>query len=231
VIGENKRGESPLFCYTSIVMVKKIFFDNKKIGLTKEELAIFSPLDTPEKIQTFVSAIPHNFERNGDSCMSVREVLAQRRAHCIEGAIVAALAFWVHGEKPLLMDLVADRTDFDHVVALFKRNGCWGAISKGNHAYTLYRDPVYRTLRELAMSYFHEYYDLKGKKTLREYSLPFDLRKYKPKKWITGPDSWTIAEEIDDARHFPLITSVQVRTLREIDAIERRVAKLTITKR
>ncbi len=210
-------------------IVKK--FDNKKIGLTAEEFALLSALNSPSKVQSFVSAIPHNFERNGDSCMSVREVLAKRRAHCIEGAIVAALAFWINGERPLLMDLVAGGGDFDHVVALFKRDGCWGAISKGNHAYTLYRDPVYRTLRELAMSYFHEYYDLEGKKTLREYSLPFDVRKFKPEQWITGADAWTIAEDIGGARHFPLVTAHQVGKLREIDDIERKVAKMTITKR
>lgn len=207
--------------------MKKIIFNNKIIGLTPDELAIFAKLTSPEKIQTFVSAIPHNFERNGDSCMSVREVLAKRRAHCIEGAIVAALALWVHGERPLLMDLVAGGGDFDHVVTLFKRNGCWGAISKGNHAYTLYRDPVYRTLRELAMSYFHEYYDLRGKKTLREYSLPFDIRKYKSEDWITGVDAWRLAEDIGSVRHFPLVTQHQVLSLRGIDEIERKVAKIT----
>ena len=207
--------------------MKKIIFNNKIIGLTPDELAIFAKLTSPEKIQTFVSAIPHNFERNGDSCMSVREVLAKRRAHCIEGAIVAALALWVHGERPLLMDLVAGGGDFDHVVTLFKRNGCWGAISKGNLAYTLYRDPVYRTLRELAMSYFHEYYDLGGKKTLREYSLPFDIRKYKSEDWITGVDAWRLAEDIGSVRHFPLVTQHQVSSLRGIDEIERKVAKIT----
>lgn len=212
-------------------MVKKIKFDNAKIGLTQKELGILQKLSTPQKIQSFVSAIPHNFERGGDSCMSVREVLLKRRAHCIEGAIVAALAFWVHGEKPFLMDLVADKSDYDHVVALFRRNGCWGAISKGNHAYTLYRDPVYRTLRELAMSYFHEYYDLRGKKTLRKYSLPFDIRKYKPDDWITGTGAWAIAEDINNIRHFQLITSAQARSLREIDDIERKVARITTTKR
>lgn len=211
--------------------MKKIIFDNEKIGLSEKELEIFSALGTPAAIQSFVSAIPHNFERNGDSCMSVREVLAKRRAHCIEGAVVAALAFWVHGEKPLLMDLVAGGGDFDHVVALFKRNGCWGAISKGNHAYTLYRDPIYRTLRELAMSYFHEYYDTDGIKTLRAYSLPFDIRKYQPEEWVTGEDAWTIAEDIGKVRHFPLISAHQASSLREIDDIERTVAKITITKR
>jgi hypothetical protein len=209
--------------------VKK--FNNAKIGLSDEEIDILASLDSPSKIQTFVSSIPHNFERNGDSCMSVREVLRTRRAHCIEGALVAALAFWMHGERPLLMDLVAGEGDFDHVVAVFKRDDCWGAISKGNHAYTLYRDPVYRTLRELAMSYFHEYYDTRGVKTLREYSLPYSLRRYDPSVWITGLDAWKVAEDLGTIRHFPLVTKEQAHALREIDDIERKVAKMTITKR
>jgi len=208
--------------------VKKITFNNEKIGLTREELAIFSKLNSPEKIQTFVSAIPHNFEPDGDSCMSVREVLATHRAHCIEGAMVAALAFWIHGERPLLMDLVAGKGDFDHVVTLFKRDGCWGAISKGNHAYTRYRDPVYRTLRELAMSYFNEYYDTNGVKTLREYSLPFDIRKYKPEVWITGTGAWAIAEDIGSVRHFALLRPHQAHSLRDIEDVEKRAAEITV---
>lgn len=203
-------------------------FDYKKIGLTEKEFFILKRLDTPAAIQDFVSAIPQNFEPDGDSCMSVRETLAKRRAHCIEGALVAALAFWAHGEKPLLMDLVAGEGDFDHVVAIFKRDGCFGAISKGNHAYTRYRDPVYRTLRELAMSYFHEYYDTHGVKTLRSYSVSFDLRKYAPADWITGEGAWKIAEDIDGIRHFPLITAKQAKTLRKIEDIEHRAAKVTV---
>ena len=153
-------------------------FDNNKIGLTVRELSTLKKLNTPQKIQDFVSAIPQNFEPNGDSCMSVREVLTTRRAHCIEGALVAALAFWICGEKPLLMDLSANDRDEDHIITLFKKNGYWGAISKGNHAYVRYRDPVYKTIRELAMSYFHEYFLKSGKKTLRQYSALLNLNNF-----------------------------------------------------
>ena len=218
----------PVFCYNNIM--KKIHFDNSVIRITKQELAMFKKLTTPQKVQDFVSSLHHNFELNGDSCMSVREVLRARRGHCIEGAIVAALAFWVHGRKPLLLDLRAEN-DFDHVVALFKENGKWGAISKGNHAYTLYRDPVYRTVRELVMSYFHEYYNTKGRKTLRAFSRPFDLRRYKPEVWITGEGAWQVAEDIDAAPHTVLFSKKDVRNLRIIDEIETRVSKLVIDKR
>ena len=210
-------------------MLKK--FDNKKIGLTDKELKILTSLNTPEKIQDFISAIPQNFEPDGDSCMSVREVLAKRRAHCIEGALVAALALWIHGEKPLILDLVAGEDDFDHVVTVFKRNGCWGAISKGNHAYTRYRDPVYRTLRELAMSYFHEYYDTRGVKTLRSYSIPHDLSKYKSEEWITGVGAWKVAEDLEGIRHFKLITAKQAKSLRVIENVERKAAAITVHSR
>ncbi len=200
--------------------VKK--FDNKKIGLTKEELAVLVKLNTPQKIQTFVSAIPQNFEPNGDSCMSVREVLRTNRALCMEGALLAALALWVHGDRPLILDLSAVDDD-DHVVAVFKRNGCWGAISKGNHPYVRYRDPVYRTLRELVMSYFHEYYNKKGEKTLRTYSRLVDLSAQKPLAWITGAGAWEIAELLCDVRHYPLLAQASAKHLRPIEAIEKRL--------
>ena len=112
-------------------------------------------LRTPIQIQDFVSALPVNFEPDGDTCLSVAGALRGRRAHCIEGAFIAACALWMNGEQPLLMDFQA-RGDDDHVIALFRQNGLWGAISKSNHIWLRWRDPVYRSPRELAMSYFHE---------------------------------------------------------------------------
>ena len=205
-------------------MVKRNF-DHTKIGLTSKELAVLMKLDTPQKIQDFVSAIPQNFERNGDSCMSVREVLKTNRAHCIEGALLAALAFWLHGGKPLLVDLSANNEDDDHIIAVFKRDGCWGAISKGNHAYGRYRDPIYRTLRELVMSYFHEYYNPKGDKTLRTYSRPLDLTHYKPEEWITGKNSWKIASDICGIAHYRFISKQQEKILKPVDEIQLRITK------
>lgn len=199
-----------------------IHFDNTKIGLTQKELATLSKLNTPQRIQTFVSAIPQNFEPNGDSCMSVREVLQTNRALCMEGALLAALALWVHDEQPLIVDLSAVDDD-DHVIAVFKRNGYWGAISKGNHPYVRYRDPVYRTLRELVMSYFHEYYNVKGEKTLRSYSRPINLASLPPESWITSDNAWTIAQKLCDVRHHPLLAKSAEKTLRPIEDIERRL--------
>ena len=137
------------------------------LALSSREFALLGRLATPQKIQKFVNAIPANHETGGETILSVREVLRQRRAHCIEGAFVAACALWVHGEPPLVMHMDCAPSDWPHVVALFRRGGAWGAISKTNGAVLRFRDPVYRTLRELAMSYFHEYSDKAGRKTLR----------------------------------------------------------------
>jgi hypothetical protein len=206
--------------------MRKRFARRADLGLTGAEFRILARLDSPERIQAFVDAIPANFEPDGDTVLSVREVLRRRRAHCIEGAMLAACAFWIHGEPPLLVDLEAVQ-DYDHVVAAFRRNGCWGAISKTNHTVLRYRDPVYRSLRELAMSYFHEYANRRGQKTLRTYSQVFDLRTVDPTLWVTsGEDCFAIAERLDELRHFPLISTRQVRELRTRDRMERRSQQL-----
>ena len=168
-------------------------------------------------MQDFVIGLRANFEPRGDTLRSVRGSLRHGEAHCIEAAFVAACALWLHGEPPLLMDLTAVG-DADHVVALFRRNGCWGAISKSNHAWLRWRDPVYRTLRELAMSYFHEYFN-KGRKTLRTYSTSVDLRRFAPETWITSEeDCWDVGAAVDDARHYRLIAPAQMRWLMPPDA-------------
>ena len=154
--------------------MKRRFARREDLGLSKGEFATLARLSTPQKIQNYLNALPQNFEPDGQTCLSVREVLHQKRAHCIEGAMLAALALWIQGEPPLLLDLKATR-DYDHVVALFRRGGHWGAISKTNPPLLRYRDPVYRTLRELAMSYFHEYANRRHQKTLRSWAGPFDL--------------------------------------------------------
>jgi hypothetical protein len=204
----------------------KQFARREHLGLTKAEYRTLLRLDTPQKIQAFLNDVPANFEPDGDTVLSVREVLRQRRAHCIEGAMVAACALWIHGEPPLLLDLEAVQ-DFDHVITLFRRGGRWGAISKTNHVPLRYRDPVYRSVRELAMSYFHEYANRRGEKTLRKYSRVFDLRRVNPELWVTnGEDCWDIADMLDDIRHYPLVANHHERHLRTRDRLERRAQKL-----
>src|SRR3989344_6883980 len=146
---------------------------------------LFSELDSPEKIQDFLEALPTNFETDGESNHSPLQVLKMKKAHCFEGAVFAAAVLAYHGERPLLMDFETIPKDEDHTVALFKRKRHWGALSKTNHAVLRYRDPVYATPREIAMSYFHEYYLYDGTKSMIAYSSPFDLSRFAPEEWIT----------------------------------------------
>ncbi len=201
------------------------------LGLTRAEFATLRRLRTPEKIQAFLYGLKQNFERDGETCHSVRVVLRDRRAHCIEGAVTAACALWIHGEPPLLLDFQAVH-DFDHVVAVFRRNGRWGAISKTNGIGLRWRDPVYRTLRELAMSYLHEYYNKRDRKTLRTYSRPYDLRRMKPEIWVTADDgAWDLVDALEATQHYKLMTPAQARSLLRRDPFEREVGNLLQYKR
>jgi hypothetical protein len=207
-------------------MARKRYARREDLGLSRAEFAVLRRLDSPQKIQHYLYGLGQNFEPDGDTCRPVRAVLQARRAHCIEGAMLAACALWVHGEPPLLMDLRAVR-DFDHVVALFRRRGHWGAISKTNGAFLRWRDPVYRSLRELALSYFHEYANKLHHKTLREYSLPFDLRRVDPAVWVRGDkNAWSVCEALDELRHFPLVNGHHMQSVTRRDPFERRVGGL-----
>ncbi|MSU75353.1 MAG: hypothetical protein EXS55_02465 [Candidatus Magasanikbacteria bacterium] len=195
--------------------------------LTKSELAIFKKLTTPIKIQNFLDKFPRNYEKKGETYMSPRRSLKAKKMHCFEAALVAALALWLRGEQPLLLDLRAVGDD-DHVVALYRRNGYWGAISKTSYASLRFRDPVYKTLRELALSYFHEYFEnKKGKKVLREYSAqPFNLKKW-GSGWVTQEeDLYDLVDALDNAPHRSIIPKKNRRLIRPADKMERRAGRL-----
>ena len=201
--------------------------EREDLGLARDEFATLRRLATPQKIQAFLNAIPINHELDGETLLSVREVLRQRRAHCIEGALLAACALWVHGEPPLVMHLDCEPCDYPHVVALFRRQRSWGALSKTNGACLRYRDPVYRSLRELAMSYFHEYFDKRGRKTLRSYSVAFDLRRLDLALWVTAERACLETHaRLEGLRHYPLVSSRQERLLAKRDPFERKAAAL-----
>ncbi len=193
-----------------------------------KEASLLRKLTTPIKIQNFLNSLKMNFEEKGDSCMSPRTVLLKRKAHCIEAAMLAAAALRFHGHPPFVLDLEADQRDEDHVVALFKRHGFWGALSKSNYPCLRYREPIYRSIRELVMSYFHEYFHSKSKKkTLRSYSLPVNLSRFDQQQWMTlEGDVWFVAEYLAEVKHFPLLTSKQLRNLRKVDDIEIQAARL-----
>ncbi len=198
----------------------------RDVDLTAAERTLLTRQSDPVRLQAFINAIPINHELGGDTCYTVRQVLRQRRAHCIEAALVAACALWLNGEPPLVFDMRAEG-DWDHVVALFRRGGLWGAVAKSNHVALRGRDPVYRTLRELALSYFHEYHNERGEKTLREYSCALDLRTLDPLAWVSGEDgAWEAERRLDLVRHYRLIPASQRRYLTPIDAMAWRAKRL-----
>ena len=197
-------------------------------ALTKKEESLFRKLSTPSRIQDFLNTIPINFEKKGRTFYSPRMVLERKKAHCVEGALFAAAVLWYHGHTPLLLDLVPIRPDHGHTVALFRKNGFWGAVSKTNHAVLRYRDPVYKTPRELVMSYFHEvFFDTNGVKTLRSYSHPLNLARFGT-KWITAvKEPWYLNDALDKARHFPFIPRKNTRLVRPADPVERAAGSIT----
>ncbi len=201
-------------------------------GLTRSELSILKKLSTPIKIQDFLDSVPLNWEKKKETYMSPRRTLRENKMHCFEGALVAAAALWIHGQEPLILDLKADGDD-DHVVALYKQNGYWGAISKTNHSSLRFRDPIYKTIRELALSYFHEYFsNTTGKKVLRSYSTkPLNLKKFGT-AWITATeDLYNLVEAIDFAPHTKIIPKKNLKLIRKADVMERRAGELTEWKR
>ena len=176
----------------------------ENFNLSKEELHLLRRLSTPEKIQQYLEDLPYNKEREGETCLSPRRVVRYNTAHCFEGALFAAAALRVNGRPPLILDLEAVRDD-DHVIAVFRVNGCWGAIGKSNYAGLRFRSPVYRNLRELVISYFEHYYNLDGEKTLRAYSRPVNLARFDTMGWMTAEDDlWSIPEYLVEVKHTPI---------------------------
>ncbi|HEY6446776.1 MAG TPA: hypothetical protein VIY53_09975 [Acidobacteriaceae bacterium] len=171
-------------------------------------------LKSPARIQKFVDGLAYQY---ADTAGSPARVLRERMGHCMEGALVAAAALRVQGLPPLLMDLEGVRDD-DHVVALYRERGLWGGIAKSNFAGLRFRAPVYRTLRELAMSYFEHYYNLRGERTLRSWAGPVNLARLDSHHWMTsGDDVWCVPEMLIAARHFPLFPDKVARALPRLD--------------
>ena len=201
---------------------------SNQFGFAQKEYSFLKKLNTPQKIQDFLNKLEMNFEKHGDTCFSPRTVLQQKKAHCIEGALLAAVILRIHGHEPLILDLEATDDDFDHVIALFKKNNHWGAIGKTNHAVLRYREPIYKTIRELVMSFFHEYFlNSNGKKTLRAYSNPVNLSRFDKLNWITSTDQvWFIPEYLTKIKHNKILNKSQTHTLRKADSIEKKASKL-----
>jgi hypothetical protein len=171
-------------------------------------------LKTPAKIQKFVDALTYQY---ADTAMSPQRVLRERKGHCLEGALLAAAALRVNGYLPLLMDLEAVYDD-DHVIAVYREGGLWGGIAKSNFAGLRFRAPVYRTLRELALSYFEHYYNLRGQRTLRAYSQAVNLARLDGRHWMTSEeDVWCVPEALIAAKHYALFPDKVARKLPRVD--------------
>lgn len=201
-------------------------------GFTRKEIAVFKRLNTPAKIQDYLNALAFNFEKRGDTLMSPRKVLQTKTAHCFEGALFAAATLWVNGHKPLLLDLVPDmKKDDAHVVALYKVNGYWGAISKTNHAVLRFRDPIYKTVRELALSYFHEYFlNATGEKTLQTFAGPIDMSRF-GKEWLTDEKNLMyLHKKFDRLPHTPFVPAKNKKLLRKADKVEREAGAIVAQK-
>ena len=183
-------------------------------GLSPQDMRTLRSLKTPARIQKFVDSLTYQY---ADTAWSPQRVLRERKGHCLEGALMAAAALRANGYPPMLMDLEAVRDD-DHVLAIYREHGLWGSIAKSNFAGLRFRAPVYRTLRELALSYFENYYNLRGEHTLRAYSVPVNLARLDGKHWMTSEeDVWCVTDLLIDARHFALMPDKIARSLPRLD--------------
>jgi len=188
--------------------------NNPHQGFTPAELRKLHSLKDPHGIQKFLDAQPYHLQ---DTAFSPRRVLCENTSHCFEGATFAAAALRVNGYPPLVIDLEAEH-DTDHVIAVYKHHGHWGAIAKSNYTGCRYREPVYRTLRELALSYFEVYFNLRRERTLRTFSNSVDLARFDNLNWMTTDRPlWFIAEYLFTIRHFPLLTPSMAKRLHRLD--------------
>ena len=185
-------------------------------------------LNTPNKIQDYLDSISFNHEKDAETCMSPIFVLKNKTAHCIEGALLAGVSLWLNNKDPVIVSLkVKDKNDYDHIITVYKENNYYGAISKTNHNVLRFRDPVYKSIRELVMSYYHEYFLTKnGEKTLLGYTRPINLKKFGT-KWVTRENNlWDIAEKIYDTPIIEIIPKENKEHIRRASKIERESASI-----
>jgi hypothetical protein len=182
---------------------------------TKDEISFLKTMSDPDKIQGFLDSIDYN---PNYECRSPRWVIKKRSAHCFEGALFAAAALSFIGYQPLIIDMKSFNDD-DHVIAVFKEDGHWGAVAKSNFTSLRFREPVYRSLRELVMSYFDFYFNIAGDKSLRSYSLPLDLTIYNSCHWqTTDEDLEFIGDKLELMRHYPVVNEVMIKRLKKASA-------------
>jgi hypothetical protein len=185
--------------------------------LTRTEVALLRRLSTPDKVQRYLDDLTYNLEKGGDTVRSPRRVMRDHTAHCAEGAFFAAAAFRVNGRPPLIVDLEADNDD-DHVLAVYRERGLWGSVAISKFSGLRFRAPVYRTIRELVMSYFEDYFNWDGDRTLRAYSRPLSLARFDRINWMTAEeDLWPVVEWLSVAHHTPSVGRAVVKRLPRVD--------------
>jgi hypothetical protein len=184
-------------------------------ALTKFERRVMDRLTTPIRIQAFLDKLTYSVE-TGYRCPL--RVLREHVAHCFDGALFGATALRRLGNPPLIVNMIANNEDDDHILALYKRDRYWGAVAKSNFAGLRFREPVYRTLRELVMSYFEQFYNLEHKKTLRSYTLPLNLKAFDKLNWMTSdPPIEKIGSRLDEIRKVRILTRGMIASLSLID--------------
>jgi hypothetical protein len=192
-------------------------------AFTPSELRKLRSLKDPYGIQRLLNDMPYHL---ADTAWSPRRVLRENTSHCFEGALFAAAALRANGYAPLILDLEADH-DTDHVIAVYRINGHWGALANSNFTGCRYREPVYRSLRELVMSYFDVYFNLRGERTLRTFSRPVNMARFDPHGWMTsGEDLWYVAEYLFTIGHYRLLTPAMVKKLHRVDDRSFRAGRL-----
>ncbi len=181
---------------------------------TRVEIRLFQRLKSPIKIQHYLNGLAYDSDYGA---RSPRWVIKEKKAHCFEGALFAAAALRQLGHRPLLVD-IRSWNDDDHVLAVFKERGHWGAVAKSNYTVLRFREPVYRSIRELVISYFDVYFNPIGQKTMRSYSLPLDLAQFDRREWMTtDEDLEYIGEKLDAIKHIPVLTPAMIRSLNPAD--------------
>lgn len=181
---------------------------------TRAEQKLLTRLDSPSKIQAFLDSIPYSDE---DIYRCPCRVMRDRKAHCFDGALFAAAALRRLGYPPLVIDMLADNDD-DHLLALYKVDGHWGAVAKSNFVGLRLREPVYRSVRELVMSYFEQFYNVRREKTLRSYTIPLNLAVFDRLHWTTRDEPLdAIADCLDKRRRVSVVTPAMVDRLQPVD--------------
>ncbi len=184
-------------------------------SLQKKELKVFSRLTSPVKIQSFLDSLPYSSE---ERYRCPRSVLQDHKAHCYDGAVFAAAAMHMIGYPPLLVEMLPNDRDDDHILAVFRQRNCWGAVAKSNFVGLRYREPVYRNLRELIMSYFESYYNIAGERTLLGYTAPLNLNRFRKLDWLVHDSALdVIGDALNDVQKYRIMTPAMIRKLTRVD--------------